>query len=85
MRCLYIMESKYKSYTKFKVVDDYELEQLDKGWDLLDSFIVEDVFTDYNTVIDNNGLSHAQNNSIVYKRLKFLLGRTRTAEKLYSE
>lgn len=77
--------AKYPGYVNFKVVGEQYVSDLSEGWTILEHFIVEEVHTDFNSPINNSGMSYAYNKSVAFKKVKFLLGQKLTAKRLYND
>lgn len=76
-------EGKYRGYSKFKTIDEYNLPNLEPGWHVLDSFIVETIYTNNSTEYTKMGMSFTKTTALPQKVVRFLVGYTELGKALY--
>lgn len=76
-------KSKYPGFKKFKVVDEYYLSNMEPGWHVLDSFIVNSGRMQSHSAYSFTGMSYSVNVPTNEQIVKFLIGYTELGKTLY--
>lgn len=76
-------KSKFPGFKKFKVVDEYYLTNMEPGWHILDSFVVNSGMTASSQKYSFTGMSYYESVPTNAQVIKFLIGYTELGKTLY--